>query len=170
MLSFPRGLRYTRRSKIILMPRGAAGLRSARVLISYIDFFRRSGQNRFVRALEGAFSIASRVFSILFFNFSIRKFYFRSTLGKVYKAPVRPKLVHRVENAVREHAVRGLLRPRARCSLAGWRGGAQRAAPLPVRAPGAPSGLDEARGRSPRPGAGSRAVKSSTPPWAPLER
>jgi hypothetical protein len=53
---------------------------------------------------------------------------------------------------------------------ASWRGRASGAAPLPVRAPGAPSGLDEARGRSPRPGAGPRAVKSSTPPWAPLKR
>ena len=53
---------------------------------------------------------------------------------------------------------------------ASWRGRASGAAPLPVRAPGAPSGLDEARGRSPRPGAGPRAVKNLTPPWAPPDR
>jgi hypothetical protein len=41
----------------------------------------------------GAFSIAARVFSILFFNFPFRKIYFRATLGKLYKPPVRPRSV-----------------------------------------------------------------------------
>jgi len=43
----------------------------------------------------------------------IRKDYFRSTLGKVYKPPVRPEPVNRAENAVREQAVRGPEAPRA---------------------------------------------------------
>jgi hypothetical protein len=47
-----------------------------------------------------------RIFSILFFNFLIRKFYFRSTLGRVYKPLPRFKLVSRVENAVRVDAVK----------------------------------------------------------------
>ena len=34
-------------------------------------------------------------------------------MGKLYKAPVRPKPVSRVENAVREHAMRGPEAPRA---------------------------------------------------------
>ena len=61
----------------------------------------------------GAFSKAARVFSILFFNFPFRKIYFQASLGKVYKPPVRPEPVNRVENAVREHAVRGPEAPRA---------------------------------------------------------
>jgi len=43
----------------------------------------------------------------------IRKFYFRSTLGRVYKPPVRFEPVSRGENAVREQAVRGPEAPRA---------------------------------------------------------
>ena len=64
-----------------------------------------------------------------------------------------------------ENAVKGAGAPSSVLAgeLAGRRSGA---APLPVRAPGAPSGPKMKLGD----GARVRAVKSSTPPWAPLKR
>jgi hypothetical protein len=44
---------------------------------------------------------------IFFFNFLVKKFYFRSTLSRVFKPTTRLKLVSRGENAVRVDAVKG---------------------------------------------------------------
>jgi predicted nucleic acid-binding protein len=65
----------------------SAGRARATFLIN--RFFQRMRQNRFVRALGGAFSIAARVFSILFFNFPFRKDYFLASQHRIYKPPPR---------------------------------------------------------------------------------